>query len=184
MEVRKDYEDVTTFTIDEDVQDRLLREQNECVFIWNTKAGWPVGVTMSYVWHDGKIWLTLAKQRPRFKAVCRDPRVCVVISSAGTSLSPNVRTWGAEAGTGTGQKTVTIKGRCVVHEDTKTKQWFYAALAKAMLPDNEAQQKGFAKTLDSPDRAVLSVTPEHYITLDADKLALASGGGIGFGNME
>lgn len=51
------------------------------------RDGWPIGVVMSYVWCDGKIWVTASSQRPRIAAVRRDKRVSVAISSAGTSVS-------------------------------------------------------------------------------------------------
>jgi len=164
-----DYEDVTSYTLDPDVQEDLLRRQNECTFIWNTRSGWPVGVIMSYIWRDGKIWVTSAKQRPRVTAVRRDPRVCVVVSSAGTGMGP---------------KALTMKGRCTFHEDAETKRWFYPALAKILVPGNEAQQRGFVKMLDSPHRTIIAVTPEHCITFDGDKMAAASGGGLGMSQME
>jgi len=45
----KDYEEVSDLTLSEADQEKLLREQNECVFIWCRSDGWPVGVVMSYV---------------------------------------------------------------------------------------------------------------------------------------
>ena len=97
------YEDVRAFTLDESDQETLLRTQNECSFVWSTRDGWPVGVTMSYVWRESKVWLTSSIQRKRVKAVAHDPRVSIIVSGAGTSLGPG--------------KTVTLKGRCVIHDD-------------------------------------------------------------------
>lgn len=184
MELKMDYEDVKGFSLDPEVQEAMLREQNECTFIWTTKDGAPVGILMTYVWQDGKIWTLTAKQRPRFKAVCRDPRVCVVVSSAGTRFSGDATTWGVGAGTaGLGQKMVMIRGRCTTHEDADTKRWFYPALAKVLLQGgSEAQIQGFIKTIDTPGRAVLCVTPERLVTWDSDKLAIASAGGLGMSN--
>ena len=162
----ENYEDVTKYTLDPDMIERLMKLQNECTFIWGTKAGWPVGVIMSYVWKDGKVWLTASGQRARIPAVRRDERVCVVVSSVGTELGP---------------KAITIKGRCRILEDAATKKWFYPALAKALVPGNEKQQQGFVKMLDSPRRVVMAVTPEHWITFDGDKMAADSGGGLGMG---
>ena len=39
-----DYEDVTKFGLDEDLEEQLLRAHDECTFIWSNKEGWPVGV--------------------------------------------------------------------------------------------------------------------------------------------
>ena len=151
------YEDVRAFTLDESQQEDLLRTQNECAFVWSTRDGWPVGVIMSFVWRDGKVWLTSSVQRKRVKAVSRDPRVSVIVSGAGTSLGAG--------------KTVTLKGRCVVRSDPETAAWFYPALAKAVFPDNEVRQQRFAERLDTPGRVIFEVTPVASITHDVEKLA-------------
>ena len=116
---------------------------------------WPVGVVMSYVWRDCKVWLTASSQRPRVTAVRRDDRVSVAISSAGTRMTP---------------ATITIRGRCKVLDDAETKRWFYPALAAALIPGNEKQQAGFVQMLDSPRRIVMTVTPEHFIAFDGRKM--------------
>jgi len=155
-----DYEDVRQFTLDQERRRELLRAQNECSFVWSTREGWPVGVTMSFLWRDGRIWLTSSSQRKRVAAVRRDDRVSVIVSSAGTSLGPG--------------KTVTIKGRCVVHDDDATKRWFLPALAAAVFPDHERRRDSFARLLDSPRRVVLEVVPTAEISHDVDRLAEAS----------
>jgi nitroimidazol reductase NimA-like FMN-containing flavoprotein (pyridoxamine 5'-phosphate oxidase superfamily) len=160
----KDYEEVATLTLSIEDQERLLRSQNECVFVWSRSDGWPIGVIMSYVWRDGRIWLTASSQRPRVAAVGRDSRVSVVVSSTGTGAPP---------------ATITIRGRCEIVRDADTKRWFFPALAAALIPRNEARQAGFVKMLDSPRRVVMCVTPEHLITFDGRKmgqLGVSSGG--------
>jgi general stress protein 26 len=87
-------------------QEKLLNGQSECTFIWSTRDGWPVGATMGYLWHDGKIWMTCGGGRPRVRAVRRNDRVSVVVSEP----RPN-----------NASVAVTIKGRCRVHDDTPTK---------------------------------------------------------------
>lgn len=164
-----DYEDVTKYTLDPEMLERLFQEQDECTFMWATRDGAPVGAIMSYVWKDGKVWATATKQRARIPALRRDPRSCVVVSSAGTSMGP---------------KAVTIRGRSRILEDGATKQWFYPALAKRLIPGSEAQQRGFVKMLNSPHRVVIEFTPEKYITFDGDKMAADSGGGLGMSHMD
>lgn len=151
----ENYEEVSDLTLADDDRETLLKTQNECVFTWRTADGWPIGVVMSYVWRDGKVWLTASSQRPRIRAVRRDSRVSVAISSAGTRMPP---------------ATVTIKGRCAILEDVETKRWFYPALAAALVTRSEKQQAGFVRMLDSPRRVVMSVTPERFITFDGRKM--------------
>ncbi len=81
-----DYEAVSIYPMDDPVRDELLETQNECVFNWSTQDGWPMGVIMSYVWRQGRFWLTAGAHRHRITAVRRDPRVSVVVTSTGTTL--------------------------------------------------------------------------------------------------
>ena len=152
----EDYEDVRSYNLEEDVLERLLREQTELNFMWGTKDHWPVGVFMSFVWRDGRFWLTSAAQRARMRAIERDPRVSVAVSSVGTSLGR--------------QKSATAKGRVIVHDDDETKAWFYPALAKRVMPPIPAVQRAFADMLDSEHRVVLEVVPEKWITFDVSKM--------------
>jgi general stress protein 26 len=155
-----DYEDVRAFTLDDERLHALLEAQNECSFVWSTRDGWPVGVIMSYVWRDGKLWLTSSRRRKRVSAVLRDDRVSVIVSGVGTPL-------------GSG-KTATFKGHCRVVDDQRTKEWFYPALAEAIFPGNERRQQSFTRFLDSPGRVIFEVTPVAVISHDIDKLAAAA----------
>ncbi len=152
----KNYEEVSSYTLDDDVLQQLLHEQNELTFIWGTQDGWPVGVHMSYVFRDGSFWVTSTTQRPRMRAIARDPRVSVAVSGAGTSLGP--------------ARTATAKGRVRIHDDAATKAWFYPEVARRIIPGAPPVARAFADLLDSERRVVIEVVPEKWITYDASKL--------------
>ena len=160
----KDYEDVTQYPLDEDREYELRDKQKECTFIWTNKAGEPVGVIMSYLdTEDGRLWLTGAEQRLRFPAVKRDPRTCIVISSAGTDMNAG--------------KTVTYKGISVIHDkaNRKIKDWFYPTFARKLYGDRgEAKVQQFVEFLDSPARVVMEFIPTKKIVYDGDKMAAAT----------
>ena len=156
----EDYEDVTGYGLDDTDEAMLLAAQNECTFIWSNREGWPVGVIMSYVFVDGRFWLTASGQRKRVAAVERDDRVAVVVTSKGTHLGPN--------------RTVTYKGRCSIRRDEETKAWFYSALARALRPDDPAGARRFALFLDSPRRVILEVEPAEQIGFDGGKMRQAT----------
>jgi hypothetical protein len=158
-----DYEKVSIYPVDPEVREKLLSTQIECVFNWSTRDGWPMGVIMSCLWKDGRMWLTAGAQRHRISAIRRDPRCSVVVTSTGTTLGPG--------------KTVTMKGRCVLHEDRETKDWFYPAFAAHLNPD-PAGAEDFRKRLDSPLRVILEVIPEKYISYDAIKMFQHSQGAL------
>ena len=150
--------DSPQFPLDPADQETLLTGQHECALIWRTRDGWPVGTMMTYLWRDGKIWMTCGGRRPRVAAVRRESRVCVIVSGQGpgnTSLA------------------VTIKGRCRIHEDAPTKQWFFDQLAHMAFPDNKNARQSMLKLLSSPDRVVLSVAVEKRFSYDGAKMAQA-----------
>jgi general stress protein 26 len=150
----EDHEVVSIYPLDPDTLEQLLNTQRDCVFNWATRDSWPVGVVMSYVWNDGRVWLTAGAHRHRIEAVRRNPKVSIVVTSTGTNL-------------GSG-KTATIKGTCIIHEDRETKDWFYPALANRTQVGESAE--AFVKRLDSPLRVVLEVVPEKWITYDGAKM--------------
>lgn len=150
------YEDLSPFQLNEEERDALLRAQTECTFCWTTKDGAPMGVIMGYVWRDGRVWTTATSQRARIKAIRRDPRCAVVVTSTGVPQPP--------------ARTVTLKGRCVIHEDAATKRWFYPALAETILQEPGPARDAFIAHLDSPLRVVIEVVPERSISCDAMRM--------------
>ena len=158
-----DHEIVSIYPFSDDEIDQLMNNSNECVLMWATKDGWPVGVTHAFVWHDGKIWLTFAEHRHRAVAIKRDGRVSVNVSSCGY---PD----GAPAADLPGGA-ITFKGtgEFLAPEDEETKHWFYRALAKKLNPDNKEGEDFFYNFLDSPLRTVLAITPVKKIMYNGKK---------------
>ncbi|MCP5042418.1 MAG: hypothetical protein GY944_15445 [bacterium] len=153
----QDYEMVSMYHLNDEDREALLSTAIECVFNWCTRDSWPMGVVMSCLWHDGRMWLTAGAHRHRISAVKRNPQVSIVVTSTGTVLGPG--------------KSITIKGRCTVHEDAETKEWFYPAFAAhTSIGDDPAAAKAFEEKLDSPIRIVLEVVPEKFITYDGIKM--------------
>ena len=161
------YDDVKQYRLDPEREQELLKTGGECTFIWANKSGHPLGVTTAYVATGGKIWMTATRERVRIKAIARDGRSSVVISSKGTPMG--------------GGKTVTYKGHTVIHEDRETKLWMYTLLAGGVASSGH-HDKGnaftagidpqmFIRFLDTPERVVLEFTPEMSIPFDGDKMA-------------
>jgi hypothetical protein len=162
------YDDVKQYRLDPEREKELVNTAGECVFCWANKAGHPIGVITAYVPVNGKIWMTATRERVRVKAIARDGRSSVVMSSKGTAMG--------------GGKTVTYKGHTVVHDDKKTKLWMYNLLAQGMAAskdDGNAFTRGldpdlFVRFLDTPERIVMEFTPEMSIPFDGDKMALGT----------
>jgi hypothetical protein len=156
-----DHEIVSIYPFSDAEVDQLMNASNECVLMWATRDGWPVGVTHAFVWHDGRIWLTFAAHRHRAEAIERDPRVSVNVSSGG---------YPPGAATTLPRGAITFKGHARFHDDEQTRHWLYTALSKKLNPSNAAGEKFFWSLLDSPLRTVLSVEPVKRIMYNA-KLA-------------
>lgn len=152
-----DHEIVSIYGFSKDQINRLLEDASECVLMWATKDGWPVGVVHAFVWQHERIWLTFAAHRHRAAAIQRDPRVSVTVSgTAGVSKDCP-------------RGALTVKGRAIFHEDQATKDWFYRALSKKVSPNNKAGEDHFFSILDSPLRTILEIVPEKWIAFDAEK---------------
>jgi general stress protein 26 len=158
MSQTHDHEIVSIYPFTEEQVDQLMTKSNECVLMWATKDGWPVGVTHAFLWHDGKIWLTFAAHRHRAAAIRRDNRVSVNVSSAGYALG---------AAADLPQGAITFKGHGEFFDDDETKKWFYQALASKVAAGNKEAEESFYQLLDSPLRVMLAVTPEKRIMYNA-----------------
>ena len=145
-----DHEIVSIYPFTDEEVDQLMVNSVECVLMWATKDGWPVGVTHAYVWHEGKIWITFAEHRHRAVAIRRDNRVSVNVSSHGYPQGASEDLPGGA---------ITFKGTGEFFNDDKTKEWFYGALSKKLNPDNLDGEEFFYNLLDSPLRTILAVTP-------------------------
>ncbi|MEP5765705.1 MAG: pyridoxamine 5'-phosphate oxidase family protein [Halieaceae bacterium] len=157
-EATSNYDDVRMYGMDADREQELLDKQKECTFIWTNKAGEPVGVIMSYIFRDGKFWLTATRHRKRIPAIRRDPRVCIVVTSNGTDMQVG--------------KALTYKGTAEVHESREVKDKFYPDFAAAIGVIDPPEI--FVEFLDTEDRVVIEVTPTKSITYDGDKMADAT----------
>ncbi len=166
-EQARNYDDVKQYRLDPEREQELVHSAGECTFIWANKAGHPLGVTTAYVPARGKIWMTATRERVRIKAIARDGRSSVVITSTGTPMG--------------GGKTVTYKGHTVIHDDAETKHWMYDLLAQGMVAAGQQDEGNafthgidpemFKRFLDTPERIVLEFTPEMSIPFDGDKMA-------------
>lgn len=151
------YDDVSIYALTPERERELLEKQIECVFMWANKEGHPIGVVMNYIYHDDRIWVTATAQRARIKALRRDPRVSVTVSSMGTDMGPG--------------KTVTYKGKVIIHDDQATKDWFYPKMAELLNGYPAPSVEAAMQMLDTPLRLILELVPEKAIKFDGDKVA-------------
>ena len=156
-EQRASYDDVSIYDLSPEREQELLEKQVECVFMWSNRDGHPIGVVMNYIYHDGRVWLTATSQRARIRAIRRDPRVSVTISSMGTDMGAG--------------KTVTYKGSVRIHDDQATKDWFYPKLAELLNGYPATSVEAAIEMLDTPLRVILELVPEKAIRFDGDKVA-------------
>jgi hypothetical protein len=157
MAVTTDHEIVSIYPFTDDQVDELMNKSMECVLMWATKDGWPVGVTHAFVWHEGKIWITFSSHRHRAVAIKRDARVSVNVSSQG--YAPGMEGPGGA---------ITFKGTGEFFDDADAKKAFYHQLAKKLNPGNPDGEAYWVDFLDSPLRTVLAVTPVKKIMYNGE----------------
>jgi hypothetical protein len=151
-----DYEDLTQMTLNADEIAELVGPGGECVFNWTTKDGFPVGVVVAYVFHDGKFWTTCAARRKRVPALRARPQSAIVINRNG--------------------KTVSYKGNSIVHANgdadwTKVKTWFYATLSGTVREPESVAARNFETFLDSPHRVIIETEARLVVGFDTAKFA-------------
>ncbi len=159
------YDDVSSYTLDDPDIQALIAAQNECTFMWSTREGWPVGVIMSYVFKDACFWLSVSSLRVRVQAVQRDARASISITSKGSKLPTGL--------------SLTYKGLCTVHNDQATVDWFLPALAKRLRPNNDEAQRVFVELNNTPQRRVIQFEPTKTIGFDGRKMGQATLDAVG-----
>ena len=118
----------------------LLTTQRECTFVFAGPDGWPSGVVMNVVHEDGHLWLAAVEGRAHVVALATEPRVSVVVSSAGTSIR--------------GRRMVALRGVATVHRDRAVLDRWLDVFAQRWATDRQSE---FRRLLDSPHRVVIEV---------------------------
>lgn len=118
----------------------LLAVQRECTFVFTGPDGWPSGVVMNFLHREDRLWLTAVEARAQVAALAAEPRVSVVVSSAGTPLP--------------GRRMVALRGLAAVHRDRETIHHWLDEFASAWRSQGQAE---FRRLLDSPNRVVIEV---------------------------
>ncbi|TCK27078.1 nitroimidazol reductase NimA-like FMN-containing flavoprotein (pyridoxamine 5'-phosphate oxidase superfamily) [Pseudonocardia endophytica] len=114
----------------------------ECTLVFVDDDGWPGGVTMSHLFHEGRFWLTSVRGRAQVRAVERDERVGLVVSSAGSPLP--------------GRRMVRVRGRAVVLDDRATRDAILPLISARLQPSDPDRMLAL---LDSPRRVLIRVDP-------------------------
>lgn len=151
-----DYEDLTGMQLDQSQLDELLAGVGECVFNWTTRDGYPVGVVVAFVFHDGRFFTTCAERRKRVPALRARPQSAIVINKGG--------------------KTASYKGDSIVHAPgdegfEELKGWFYPRLSRLDLDPEDTYRQSFAKFLDSPHRVIIETEARLVVGFDTAKFA-------------
>jgi hypothetical protein len=131
--------------------DALLASQDECSIAWTNDDGWPVAVIQTFLWHEGSLWITAFRDKPRVAAMVARPRAVVTVSSKGTDQGP--------------ERMISARVVPTVHDDDGTKAWFYPAFA-GRTSDDPAMQAGMAKALSRQDRVIIELRPVSWNTFD------------------
>ncbi len=135
------------------LKEKILSSQNECTFMWGTRDGSPSGTMLTYVWHKGSIWMSSHSDMPRIRAVRKNPKVAVAVSSAGTEHGLC--------------RSITFRGTCHIREmATPVGEEFAKAFIAHMNPRTEKGAGEIRTAITSPGQVALEVVPEREIRWD------------------
>ena len=137
----------------DDLVRRLLTEQNECTLSWLMRDGRPASTVVSFVWLDEKIALTALADSRRVGAIRRNPNVALVVSGKGSPVGHS--------------RCVSIQGECSICEDQETRDRFFPAFSRAVLPASKRGAEMMSRAMNTPENLVLLVTPRKLIPYDA-----------------
>lgn len=141
----RDLEDMTRARLDPGDLAELADAAPECTLVFSDDDGWPAGVTMSHLFHEGRFWLTSVRGRAQVRAVERDERVGLVLSSAGSGLP--------------GRRMVRARGRAVLLDDRATRDAMLPLFCARLQP---AAPERMLALLDSPRRVLIRIDPVGY----------------------
>jgi len=153
----EDFDDVSIYGIGPARRQALLARTEECAVVWSTRDGWPVGVQHLYIWRDERFWVTCTGARKRVPALRARPQSSVIVAFEG-------------------EQTLTAKTLATVHDHGSAHHdWFYAALAEQALPSQppairDAGAEAWIERLDTPDRVVIELVPQKWISFDGRKV--------------
>lgn len=156
-----DLENLKGTHLDKADQAELLTAQTECTVIFSDDDGWPCGVVMSFFVDGGTFWLTAVEGRVHVRALDRDPRCSIVVSSAGSGLP--------------GRRMLSVRGEGTVHRDPETKQWFLDQFTSRLQPEDPV---AWRTLLDSPKRVVFEVRPTSVLVSHDQRKIAGNGRGM------
>jgi hypothetical protein len=136
-----------------EIVERLFKDQNECTLSWLTRDGNPAATTVSFVELDGQIWMTALASSARVTALSRNPNAAVVISGKGSEVGH--------------ARCVSLQGRCEVGSDPASRDRFFPAFSRAVLPNSRAGAELMSKGMNTPENRVLVFTASKTIPYDA-----------------
>lgn len=142
----QDIEDLSGARLTAESRRELLHEQTECTVAFVSEDGSPAAVVLSYVVHEGRFWFTSVEGRAQVRGVERDPRACVVVSSAGTALA--------------GRRMLSIQGITTIHRDPESMEPVLQVLARRLAPSGTGE---FLRLLRSPGRVVIELEPTFVV---------------------
>jgi nitroimidazol reductase NimA-like FMN-containing flavoprotein (pyridoxamine 5'-phosphate oxidase superfamily) len=138
-----DLADLRAARLDGEGIDELLEHASECTLSFAGPDGWPMGVVVSFVRLDASFWFTAVSQRQHVTGIRRDPRVSLIMTSAGTDLE--------------GRRMVAFRGEATVHDDRATVERMLPRIAERLAP---ADPEGMVRLLDTEHRVVIEVRPK------------------------
>ena len=138
------------------LSEKILTAQNECSLSWITQDGSPAATIVSFLYKDDCLWMTALEGAARVSAIQRDARVAITVTGKGSDLGDT--------------RCVSMRGRCDIFRDKKTRDWFFPQFSKRVLDKSRMGASMMAKSMNNEDNVVLKFSVEKVIPYDAQRM--------------
>lgn len=144
------WEELDSFRMSDADAYELIAKAPGCAACWTRADGHPLGVWITHVVLDGKIYVTSTENRPKTRAWLNDGRTSLVFGQPGMG-------------------SVTVVGRVELENNPKLQTRFLETMADNMKLTG-APRAGWLKAMDTEGRLVGCVEVDRLITFDERKL--------------
>ena len=139
----------------------MLRQGTSGVLSLLGDSGYPYGVPLSYVYHNGKLYFHCAKAGHKLEALRRCPKASFCVIDQDQVVPEEYTTY---------FRSVIVFGTMRIIEEEQEKRTAVEKLALKYAPEDSAQNRAAAIEKDWKPLCMLELTPEHITGKEAVEL--------------
>lgn len=144
--------------------EKILKEGTSGVLSVVGEDGWPYGVPLSYVWHEGALYFHCARTGHKLDAIRQDDRVSFCVVAQDRVIPEEYTTY---------FRSVILFGRAEIMEGPLEIRTAIEILAKKYHPTDTPEHRGHMIDREIAAMCMVKIIPEHIAGKEAIELAKA-----------